>query len=749
MLNFNLRESQVTHCYDHLRNIYPKLTVDTTEAQFKEWASKSIQDSTLLKIWNVPYDRNINFTGREIYLRQLEKQFNDRQATTLIQTIHGLGGVGKTQIAVEYAYIHREQYQVVWWLRAEEPETLAADFADLALKLNLHLEANNNQSELISAVLQWLHVHTGWLLIFDNASHQDVLKPYLLQNGPIIITSRNHYWQNIKTLTIETMTQTEAFAFLAQATRETNKQNINALNDLLGYLPLALAQAAAYINKTGQNINGYINLFNENRQAILAEGITSDTYPNSVATTWLLSLDQIKLEQPLVLELMSLFAFFAPGNIQLSFLTKVADDLPETLARLVQDPFELDQALTLLQSYALIERSGDTINIHRLIQAVIQDRLDKQHQQKWLNTAAICLGQEASGYGDELSHLIVVVDYAERINYISEDIAQVYFRISNYLINQVQYQDAQRHAKSALTICEQLLGPNHPTTISRLSDLAGLIQIQGDYEAARPLFERALVISETALGHDHPETGTSLNNLASLFRDQGNYENAKPLFERALNISEASLGHDHPTTGSRLSNLASLLQNQGNYKAAKPLFQRALNISETSLGTDHPVTGFRLNNLASLLQDEGDYEAAKPLLERALNISEASLGHDHPTTGSRLNNLALLLQDQGSYEAAKPLFERALNISEASLGHDHPVTSTSLNNLASLLQDRGDYEAARPLFERALNISETALGTDHPETGLRLNNLALLLRDQGDYKAAKLLFERALNISET
>jgi tetratricopeptide (TPR) repeat protein len=316
------------------------------------------------------------------------------------------------------------------------------------------------------------------------------------------------------------------------------------------------------------------------------------------------------------------------------------------------------------------------------------------------------------------------------------------------LQQQGDYAAAEPLYRRALAIAEKAQGPEHPSTGTSLNNLALLLQDQGDYAAAEPLYRRALVIAEKAQGPEHPDTGTLLNNLAGLLKDQGDYTAAEPLYRRALTIAEKSKGAEHPSTGASLNNLALLLQDQGDYAAAEPLYRRALAIAEKAQGPEHPRTGSSLNNLAGLLKDQGDYTAAEPLYRRALTIAEKSKGPEHPSTGTSLNNLALLLQDQGDYGAAEPLYRRALTIAEKAQGPEHPETGTLLNNLAGLLKDQGEYTAAEPLYRRALAIAEKARGPEHPSTGTSLNNLAALLKDQGDYAAAEPLYRRALAIIE-
>ena len=259
---------------------------------------------------------------------------------------------------------------------------------------------------------------------------------------------------------------------------------------------------------------------------------------------------------------------------------------------------------------------------------------------------------------------------------------------------------------------------------------------------------RALAIRKEVLGERHPKYATSLNNLAFLLEAQGDYAGARPLYEQALAIRKEVLGERHPDYAVSLSNLAGLLNAQGDYAGARPLYEQALAISKEVQGERHPHYAYSLNNLATLLSATGDYAGARPLFEQALAINKEVLGERHPDYAQSLNNLAVLLDEQGDYARARPLYEQALAIQKEVLGERHPLYAYSLNNLAVLLKSTGDYAGARPLFEQALAIRKEVLGERHPDYATSLSNLALVLWAQRDYPGAARLLEQALEISE-
>ncbi len=313
------------------------------------------------------------------------------------------------------------------------------------------------------------------------------------------------------------------------------------------------------------------------------------------------------------------------------------------------------------------------------------------------------------------------------------------------LEKQGRYSEAEPLYRRALAIREKVLGAEHPDTAASLNDLAAVLEARGRYGEAEPLHRRALAIDEKVLGAEHPNTAASLSNLAKVLDDQGRYGEVEPLLRRALAIDEKVLGAEHPSTAASLNNLSLVLQVQGRYGEAELLVRHALAIDEKVLGAEHPRTAVCLNSLAGILKFQGRYGEAEPLFRRALAIHEKVLGAEHPYTALSLNNLAGVLQNQGRYGEAEPLLRRALAIQEKAMGAEHPDTVGSLNNVALVLEVQGQSGEAESLFRRALASWKNVLGA---ENAVSLNNLAAVLHDQGRYGEAEPLYRRALAIWE-
>jgi tetratricopeptide (TPR) repeat protein len=709
--------------------------------------------SAAAPIWRVPYRRNVSFTGREGLLEELHRALTPGAAVALT----GLGGIGKTQLALEYAYRHRDEYRVVWWARADDTATLAADYAGLAGELGLAEREAKEQAVVNAAVHRWLEQNTGWLLVFDNAGSRAAVEDYVPQGrGAVIVTSREPVWSGVATpFGLAVLALEEAVAFLCKRTGDTDAAAASALAEVLGRLPLALEQAAAYIEDTGGSLRYYRQLFEEHHAELLRQGRLSTDYPDTVATTWTLSISKV---DEAARALLNLCAFFAPEGIPLEAIREEARGLPSPLDSVAGDAVRLDSAIAGLLRFSLIGRKGEDLSVHRLVQAVVRDQLEDDERQAWAAAAVALLNTRFPFDGGDvrtwpvcarlLPHTLQAGQWTEAFAVAPEATTRLLNLAGLYLRGRAEFTGARTLFERALRIGEAALGAKHPMVVTCASNLGAVLLDLGDLAGARALFERVLRIDEAAYGPDHPAVGTHANNLGSVLQAQGDFTGARVLYERALRIGEATLGAEHPMVATRLSNLGDLLRDLGDLSGAQALLERTLRIGESALGAEHPTVAIRLNNLAGVLRAQGDLAGARALYERALRIDEAAYGPDHPDVGTDASNLGSLLQDIGDYAGARVLYERALRIGQAALGAEHPRVATYASNLGDVLQAQGDFAGARVLCERALRISEATLGAEHPTVAIRLNHLGHVLRAQGDFAGARALYERALQIDE-
>ncbi|MEM9627100.1 MAG: FxSxx-COOH system tetratricopeptide repeat protein [Pseudomonadota bacterium] len=704
--------------------------------------------------FNVPHRRNPNFTGRVEILDQLRERLRSGKPAALVQAIAGLGGVGKTQIATEYAYRHRDDYDLIWWMRAEQPTTLKKDYEHLATMLNL--------APKIDPVKRWLAANSGWLLIFDNAEDEESVEPYLPEHhhGHVIITSRNQAWCHVAPpICIEMMTADEACNFLLHNRPNDSPSAVMALADELGYLPLALAQARSYMDAAGITSKLYLQHFHEHCSDLLSRSRPSALgYPHAVNTTWELSLEAATINEPTAASLMNICAFLAPEVIQKTLISEGQEHLPPEIADAWQNSLTFQNSITALRRYSLVETDDSTLSFHRLVQTVARDRLNENEQRHWATIAANLINARLPHGGDStwlgkayetlLPHALAVSKHLENLRLAPEVAGRLLSQAGDFLRSRANFGIAEDCLLRALKCRERAFGPHHPDVAESLDHLVELFSAQGNNRKAEPFIQRALEIRQRVDCDDDVGTVESLSNQAVVDFAQGHYLKAKPALEYTLQVREEALGPDHPDTAQSLNNLAVLYKAQGRYSEAERLLQRALAIYENAFGPEHSDTATSLSQMADLLKAQGHHQKAEPLYLRALATREKTLGPEHPDTATNLNNLASLYQAQDHYPRAEPLYLRALAIREKTLGPEHPDTATSLNNLASLYQAQDHYPKAEPLYLRALAIREKTLGPEHPDTATNLNNLASLYQAQGHYPKAEPLYQRALAIRE-
>ena len=648
-------------------------------------------------IWNVPHQRNPNFTGRESLLESLQAALASGQPAAVTQAISGLGGVGKTQLALEYAYRYASEYDGVWWVHSEEAATLNADYAALAGPLDLKEKDAADQSVIVEAVRRWLERNTGWLLVLDNAPGRSECAPYLPKGatGHVLITSRDQVWRGVATpLPVEVFDRAESVRFLLRRTGDTDEAAAGALAEELGDLPLALEQAASYIEVTGRSLSGYLELFRQRQQELLALGEVSDEYSYTVATTWELSFQQVEEAAPVAADLLRLTAFLAPDDIPLALLRNGAEHVPEPLSGAVGDPLELDDALAALRRYSLAQVAEHSLSVHRLVHAVVRERLDDNGRQEWAGAAVKLLNAAFpfdqndpgtwAGSATLLPHALAAAAHTETLAVAPEATAQLLDAVGKYLRVRAQYHEAKTLFERALAIGEETYGSDHPNMAALVNNLGFVLRELGDLEGAQGHYERALVIAEASYEPDHPGVATHVNNLARILWELGDLEGARVRFERALAIFEKTHGPNHPNVATAVSNLGAVLRAQGDLEGARVRFERALAIFEKTHGPNHPNVATAVTNLGAVLRAQGDLEGARAHLERALAIDEKAYGLNHPEVATDINNMGTVLQDLGELEGARAHFERALQIRQQFLGDDHPDTVTVRDNLRAL-----------------------------------------------------------------
>ncbi|MGC5010168.1 FxSxx-COOH system tetratricopeptide repeat protein, partial [Streptosporangium sp. DT93] len=599
------------------------------------------------------------FVGRSQELEKLREMLTGEGAPVVVrQVLYGMGGVGKSELVRQYAHTYQDRYPVAWWITADSPRNLNQGLAALAAALHPPVGLIGDVEQAATWAMDWLQTHPGWLVVLDNVEDPDDIRPHLnrLSAGHLVITTRRDiYWQGLTPLALPVLDSVPALELMRAIIEQSQLLGPDQVADLeaiaaeLGYLPLALEQAAAYMHQQRRSPTHYLRQLREEPARTHARFPHGGEAERIMARLWhhhLTALQDHDRRIGLATEhLLRVLACYAPDDIPRLLLGALppGDHQDEAME---SGEKEWDEALGVLASYSMITRTGvdeaETISMHRLFQSVIHHGLDyddpRQHIAR--RTALTWVNQALPTDPDS--------------------------NVSGWPI----WRDLMPHI-DALVSCHR--HGSEPVELSLVLNQATLFtRVQGQHQRAHDLAQRALAIAKAAHGPDHPIVATLLGNLAVSFWDLGRPGEAVPLFERALAITEAAHGPDHPTVATLLGNLANSFRDLGRPGEAVPLLERALAITEAAYGPDHPSVATLLGNLASSFHALGRPGEAVPLLERALAITEAAHDPDHPAVAIGLGNLASSFHALGRPGEAVPLEQRALAITEAAYGPDHP-----------------------------------------------------------------------------
>ncbi len=646
-------------------------------------------------IWWVPYRRNSFFTGREVTFERLHHLLQVSNTTPLpqVQALCGLGGVGKTQTALEYAYRYRGDYAAVLWVKADTYENLISDLATLARFLDLPEQSLQEPASTLQAISHWLAEQRNWLLILDNLEDllllNEIIPPE--REGCILVTTRAQVTGTVaERLDLVEMEAEEGVLFLLRRAKylrpdaslagveAADYQCARAIVKLVDALPLALDQAGAYIEESGCGMQDYLERYHTQRAILLnRRGSLAVDHPESVGATLSLSFLRVEQMNPAAAHLLRLCAFLDPDAIPEELFPSTVDVLDSVLQPEITSPLELDIALAALRRYSLVRRnpSTKTLVIHRLVQAILQEGMAEETQRQWAERAVRAISRAFPDVYEPTAwsacqrfwtQALVGVALVEHWGILSSEAGQLLTHVGAYLQRvRADYVQAEYLFKRAFLIYRRLLGPEHLDLASSMNKLAVLYRPQKKYRQAERLHQRALRIRERALGPQHPDVGTSLNNLAVLYMDMGNQEQAEYFCLRGLAIREQAWGHEHPEVAISLHNLASIYYDQRKYAQAEALQQRVLAIREKTLEPAHPDLASALSQLAAMYREQGKYDQAGELYQRALAILEQSLGPDHPfTTRTRENLASLHSKTQSEHPPASSSPQEVLLLSE-------------------------------------------------------------------------------------
>ncbi|KAJ7752692.1 P-loop containing nucleoside triphosphate hydrolase protein [Mycena metata] len=704
---------------------------------------------------NCPLPSRI-FQGRQAILDKMHQFFNTDSGNQHIYVLYGLGGAGKTQIALKF--IEQSSFSNVFLLDTSKVETIDTGLKGIAV--------SKSAGDSAQDALMWLQSNdNNWLLFFDNADDPKInLNDFLpkCSHGNIIITSRNPELRSYGAHTlVSDMEEADAITLLLRrANKESSEENLKLATGIvkeLYYLPLAIIQASAFISKS-EDLKGYLALYHSNRARLLSEKAAQshDDYAQTVFTTWQISFNQLSHLAATLLQLCSFLHYTGISEDMFSAASKY--DFPswsppkeelqeplEFLSHFVEPTTGEWNSLKFLditneiKAYSLISFDVKTklFSIHPLVHAWSHSTLpDETPLQSWMSSIlGMCITEipddEMELASVQLIPHIVLLEYGnpDRV----ADFRRAFWRIYYYT---GKFKDAQAIAEQVLERSKFLLGDDHPDTLLAMHDLASTYFDLGEFQKAMKPMVLVLEKYTKLLGEDHPHTLSTMGNLASIYSKLGEFQKAKELEVLVLEKRTKLLGEDHPDTLLARNNLASTYHDLCEFQKAQELMVLVLEKHTKLLGEDHPRTLSVMGNLASIYFKLGEFQKAKELEILVLEKRTKLLGEDHPGTLLAMSNLARTYWELGKLQKAMELEVLVLEKRTKILGEDHPDTLLAMENLARTYSDLEEFQKEEELEVPLLEKRRKLLGVDHPETLTVMANLAVTHYTLGDLNKA-------------
>lgn len=710
-------------------------------------------------ISNLP-PRNEVFTNRLNVLSRLQRELLAEPNAGRLQAcaLHGLGGVGKTQAVIEFAHRFGSHYAIIWWIRAEQQVSITDHLMWLAREL--HIDQATEQSQILVALWQELQQRDRWLLIYDNAPGPEALESLWPSkgNGDVLITSRHTAWAHLggDSVRVRPFTTTAAVTFLQKRIHKTGQREAAlTVAEKLGFLPLALEQAAAYVEETHTSFRAYSKLLPADQQAAL-ETVKPKSYPDTLASTWRVSINAACAQQPHARDLLALFAYLAPDDIPRDLVPQHARALRSPLASGVANPVSYNQMLAALINFSLVDADDERIGMHRLVQLTVRADLDpvervSSHCEAVRLLAAAFPADPADMRtwqicGRQLAHVAwIIQDYQELLPHVSAELGALLQRAGRYLHVRGDFAEARRLLELALEVRRWQPGRDRTAEAETLTTLGRVYYHLAVLDPARLATEQALTLYREQLGANAPQTMENMLHLSRILREIDNFAEAERLAREFLQAYVRS-GVDEPTKlAAGYSTLGDALWRLGRLEEARDIYREALRIRQSSTGVG-PVDVAGCHKHIGIVSIElGEYDVAIEELQEARQLLESVYDNDNLDVVDVELHLGDALCKAGQPAEAKGILKRVVEVRERRLVK-HPDVAGALVKYSTALNVLGEYQKSIATLQRASEMFAEVSGRDHTYVGYAELALAEALRNADQFKRARAAAKKALKI---
>jgi hypothetical protein len=671
-------------------------------------------------LWRVP-PRNPHFTGRDETLLLLRQRLRAEEGTRAVQALYGMGGVGKTQLSIEYAHRFSADYDLVWWIDAGQPVLIPDQLTRLASRLNI---VEPTVTDTVDRLLAALRRASRWLLIYDNAERPELLLDYLPEGaGHVLVTSRRPDWGALGgRLEVDVLARAETLTLLRRRIPELDVSLGEELAVELGDLPLAVEQAGAYLEQTALPAFDYLRRFRAQRNSMLERGNVLG-YHGRLDTAWLMSLERLRRDNPTAVQLLQIGAFLAPEPIPLELFVRHPQVVDGPLAAVAADSDALDDIVGSIVSFSLARRRSGGFQLHRLVQAAIRHHLAPAQQERIVDQVLTLLAAAFPGTPSDPTSWSAYAMIAPHVLATSAlgderaDSRQLMIGTIGYLNITGDGKVSQELGKGVLARWRERIGHDHPATLTLAADLCFALAWTGAAEEGRVLGEDTLERCRRVLGPDHPATLASAANLGFAFAWLGAVEEAQALGRDTLERHRRVLGADHASTLTFATNQTLIMTWLGAAEEASVLGRDTLERCRRVLGIDHPASLGSAANLGLALAWLGAAEEARTLGRDTLERCRRVLGTNHPATLRSMAALTLALAWSGAAaDEARTLGDDTLERCRRVLGANHPSTLHSAAAVTLALALLSATAEAVPLGQATLDSCRRVLGANHPAT---------------------------------